>query len=178
MRRSLANSKLRARKAMTGITPARIRDFIGQSLWCTGFICQLFWHIIALVAIANHHVITMPDYSVPDFVPPLLSALTEVTSLLPMGNSLGRWGLMCSFASFWWSPKFNNLTVGFTNHITGYKYWYKHQLIMLVVRCLFYFVMANKDFADSLHSAVGAAHIFILVFITFVSSIYLHPWLS
>ena len=99
----------------------------------------------------------------------LLSSLLQASFVLPTGSSLGRWGLFCSIASAWWNPKFNNLNVGFTTHITGYKHWYKHQLILLVVRGLFYFVMANEDFAISLDSSIAAAHLFILVFVTFVS---------
>jgi hypothetical protein len=169
MRRSLAKSKLRVRNAARGVTVAGTRDFVGKSLWHIGLFGQLLWHIVALVAIADHHIKTAPDSSLPTFIPELLSTVSEASCILPRGSSLGRWGLFCSIASVWWNPKFNNLNVGFTTHITGYKYWYKHQLILLVVRSLFYFVMANDDLAISLHSSIGAAHLFILVFVTFVS---------
>lgn len=154
---------------MKGITFAGARDFMGSSLWYIGLLCQLLWHLVALVALADHHIKTALDSSYPSFIPDSLSALSEASSYLPKGSSLGRWGLRCCVASLWWSPRFNNLNVGFTTHITGYKYWYKHQLIFLVVRGLFYYVMANEVFENSFHSAIGAAHLFTLVFVTFVS---------
>ena len=169
IRRSLSKSKLRVRRASRGITVHGTRDFIGRSLWYLGLLAQLLWHIIVLSAIIDHHMKTTPDSSIPVFISDLISSLCEVSQRLPKGSKLGRWGINCCFASLWWSPRFNNLNVGFTTHITGYKYWYKHQLVLLFVRGLFYFVMANKAFADSLQPAVGAAHLFTLVFVTFVS---------
>jgi hypothetical protein len=169
IRNSLAKSKLRTKQAVQGMTVARMRDFVGSSLWYIGLLCQLLWHVIALAAVADYHLKTTPDSSYPSFIPAILSTLSEFFSYLPKGSRFGRWGLICCVASLWWSPKFNNLNVGFTTHITGYKSWYKHQLIFLVVRSLFYYVIANKAFEDSFHSAVGAAHLFIFVFVTFVS---------
>jgi len=169
MRRSLAKSRRRVRQAARGITFASVRDFIGKSLWYMGLIAQLLWHIIMLSAIADEHLKTTPDPSLPAFISDWICALSEASYILPKGRTLGFLGLICSVASLWWSPHFNNLNVGFHGHITGYRYWYKNQLVLLLVRGLFYSVMANEDVTGSLSSAIGAAHLFIFVFVTFLA---------
>ena len=169
IRRTLSKSRLRARQTGRGITVAGTRDLVGRSLWFIGLLAEVLWHIITLSAIADRHTKTGVDPSLPIFISDLVSTLSKDSRFLPEGRSLGSWGLFCSSASFWWNPKFDNLSVGFTTHIRGYKNWYKHQLILLVVRGLFYFVMAHDDLTNSSGLAVGAAHLFILVFVTFVS---------
>ena len=160
----------RMRVALRGVTLARMRDAIGRLLWYTGLLGQVLWDGIALVTIAQHYYTITADASPPAYISAILPKLAEASPFLPKGNSLGRWSLICSAASFWWNPKFNELKIGFTTHIKGYGDWYKHQFILLVLRSLFYFVMRDRDFAETIPGPVAGAHLFVLVFVTLVSS--------
>ena len=171
LRRKLDKSR-KMRLAIKRITLADTRDFMGKFLWYIGLFGQLLWHITALVAIAGHYRTTTPDSPLPAFIPALLFTLSEACSFLPTGSSLGRWGLIFSAASFWWNPQFRQWYNGFSIHIEGIGDWYKHQFILLVLRGLFYFVMRERDFTDTSTAPAGAAaHLFILLFVTFVSCI-------
>jgi hypothetical protein len=166
--------KSRARRSANrsnAITFSGSLESIGKCLWYIGLLGQLLWHVTALAAATAHNYPAMLDYPLPTFLSTLLSTLSEITAPIPTSSTLGRWSLICSAASFWWNPKFRYLNKGFMNHIKGFGDWYKYQVLLLVVRGLFYFSMGTGILADRYAAPTGTAHVFIFGFITYVSAI-------
>jgi hypothetical protein len=168
--------KSRARRSAvrgSGFTVGGALDFMGKLLWYIGLIGQLLWNLMTVATIAEHHYATTPDSSFSAFILILLSTVSAASPYLPAGKRLALWGLWCSALALWWTPKFKNLNNGFMNQVTGYGDWYKHQFILFVVRCLFYFVMKKEHFADDFPAPTTAAHGFIFAFLALVSRLQL-----
>jgi hypothetical protein len=85
--------------------------------------------------------------------------------LLP---DLAKWSLLLSVASLWWNPFFRNMIRGFDTHIHGFIEWYFYQLIFLVTRLIFWYMLGRGALSDLTGSVTMAAHCFVLGFIFFV----------
>ena len=82
--------------------------------------------------------------------------------------------LVFSIASIWWNPMFHQMNTGFMNHITGFRNWYKLQLLSVIVRGLLFQTMGTGVLSDPHSPVVIGAHMVTFAFILLVRTF--HPF--
>ena len=106
-------------------------DFAGRWIWHLGFILQFWWHAIVLFSILLA-LYTPPENS---WAALALRVATRLGAYrLPHEDSLIRWAIHSTMASFPWNPRFKQTIRGFTSHILGFKQWYTYQILILLIR--------------------------------------------
>lgn len=160
--------KSRARRSQKGgpVTSAKLAEKLGRSLWFLGLFGQISWDICGVLP---GHGDLGADFRELEATS---STLWTVAATLTETCMSDRWvqaGLFCSTVSIWWNPMFYQMRTGFVNHIAGFGNWYKFQVLMIMTRCIFYFVIRSNVLAQSEVGAEMAAHMVMLVFILLVS---------
>jgi hypothetical protein len=157
-------SRARKSAAVNQLSFSGLINSAGKWLWYVGLLGQIFWNIMALVAVARHdHPGVLESFLQPSLLPLLEAAIHISTSRV-----WARSSLFCTFSSIWWNPMFKQMNSGFVNHIKGFGDWYKLQFLLVVIRCLFYYVMGTGVFANPFSAASTGANIFFPCFITLV----------
>jgi len=164
-------------------------SIVGQISWIMGILGQLLWNSIG---ISGHLIRRFLDGSTSEllFSDPLidpdsdntLSTLAswiqstldildhDGTSMWSLGyygitvRNLAKWSLLLSFVSVWWNPKFKEGYRGYHRHIKGFQDWYKYQVLLLIARVIFWYMMMNGLLSRVDPSATVGVHIFMLGF--------------
>lgn len=140
-------------------------EFGGKILWYLGILGQLLWSVMTLVAFAlNKH--SESDESLSGQAYPWLEYLITLCT----SQSWTRNSLYCSIFSLWWNPMFKQMNKGFMNHINGFGEWYRIQVLMIISRCIFYYISGTGVLSDPFSPPTIGAHIVMLIYISFVSS--------
>ena len=171
LRRMMDKSQARrSSKGGDGISLSDSLGSFGMALWYAGVIGQLLWNIMALLITTNYKPIETLGLRTSSNLAILFSYVPAFISL----STSGVWAkgsFSCSILSLWWNPKFRQMNNGFMNHIKGFGDWYKYQVIMLVSRGLFYYLMDREVLANPLSAATAAAHSFMFGFTIFVGDL-------
>ena len=154
----------RTKKSVDRLSFSGVVSLAGKWLWYLGLLGQIFWNIMALVAVAQHD---NPNAMANILRPPLTSFLGKCIQI-STSRTWARAGLWCSVCSIWWNPMFKQMNSGFMKHIRGFGDWYKLQFLLVVIRVLFYYIMGTGVFADSFSPASTGAHIFFPCFVILV----------
>ncbi|KAH9898770.1 Ima1 N-terminal domain-containing protein [Xylariomycetidae sp. FL2044] len=109
-----------------------ILDLAGKWCWHTSFVLQFAWHITMLYALAV-------DMYTPGERDSWAGALLRMSSWINLDTSsrldrLMQWAINLGMCSFPWNPRFKQTIRGFTAHILGFRQWYTHQLLILLIR--------------------------------------------
>ncbi|KAG4437582.1 hypothetical protein IFR05_006921 [Cadophora sp. M221] len=120
-------------------------SIIGQILWDVA----PFFHRVRTEIVSN----SQPTSS-------LANVLQSVATLVSVCSTKtwARYSLMCGFASIWWNPEFDPVNKTFKKRLKGFNVWYTYQLILIVLRTVFYYAISNDAAADPMASTTLAAH--------------------
>jgi hypothetical protein len=144
-------------------------ESLGKYLWYVGLLGQLLWNFAALAAAMQQEYSKHLGFI---DIAPVWAWVAERSVPYNSNSALSnwtRWCLISSFVSVWWNPRFKYLNNGFMNHIKGFDHWYKYQAILLAVRGLFYYLMGAGVLADPAAAPTLAAHMFVFIFVSYVS---------
>jgi hypothetical protein len=166
LRRLMDRSRTKNALSTNQLSFSGFINSVGRWLWYAGLLGQIFWDIMALVAVVQHE---NPD-TFAKFIQPSLNSLLEGSVQIAASDAWARSALFCTVSSIWWNPMFKQMNSGFMNHIKGFGDWYKLQFLLIVIRLLFYYVMGTGVFSDRFSSATTGAHIFFPCFVTLVST--------
>jgi hypothetical protein len=164
LRRLMDRSRTKKSVSVNRLSFSGVVSFTGKWLWYLGLLGQIFWNIMALVAVAQQN---NPNAMENLLRPPLMSFLGKCIQI-STSRTWARSVLWCSVCSIWWNPMFKQMNSGFMNHIKGFGDWYKLQFLLIVIRVLFYYIMGTGVFADSFSPASTGAHIFFPCFVILV----------
>lgn len=167
LRRLMDRSRARKSAAVTRLSFSGFFNSAGKWLWYAGLLGQIFWNVMAVVAVAQHDHTEVLE----SFLPPSLVSFLDDSIQISTSRAWARFSLFCTVSSIWWNPMFKEMNSGFMNHIKGFGDWYKLQFLLVVIRSLFYYIMGTGVFADTFSSASTGAHIFFPLFVTLVCTL-------
>lgn len=78
-------------------------------------------------------------------------------------------GLIAGSLSLWWNPKLRMKVEGRGGRFAGLGEYYKVQLIVLVVRCVFWAVLKDPSASGLKPTLIPALHLFMILFTFLVS---------
>lgn len=175
IRKSLDKSRAqKSRSQIGGWTVYGSVVSIGKSLWYGGLISQLIWHFMALASIAQHSLSLVSDGSYSSMISIDESPLLKYAISLPVLKQWAYYGLIASFLSIWWNPKFRDIERGVPKHITGFSNWYTQAVVLFAIRVFIFYVTGTTAMADPNASVTMACHGFAIVFITSLASVIHH----
>lgn len=163
-------------------TWADVITLLGKTMWWSGLVGQMLWNFTGLLLAVAPNVLktcgTAVDSSdaaiksdsgfcrvvtyLVDEAPTLLSILHNTSAHhLPR---LAKWSFMSSLFSSWWNPHIKANSRGFRAHIVGTRNWYEFQVIWIIGRAIFWFVMGHGVFSTVDAPATKGAHALMLLF--------------
>ena len=156
----------------------RMLIFTGGVTWLTSLLLQGLWHIHAA------RVQQEPDDGLtgdtPDVTPKrfLRSCvlLKDDTDCLPLVTYLVRVSLLMAVGSIWWNSQLWKKTLGTWARLVGLDDYYRLQLVILLVRTAAWWALQHNTYKRLNREALRACHLFMLAFITLVSSMVIIFW--
>jgi len=170
-------------------------DILGETFWTVGVFGQLLWNFVVLFGHLMHrflHIsisdllssdpLTDPDSDITfstltTLMQPMLDIMKyDGNTMCSLGyqgiavRNLAKWSLLLSFLSIWWNPKFKEGYRGYHRHIKGFQDWYKYQVLLLIARVAFWYMLKYQLLDRIDPSATIGVHIFMLGFTILVST--------
>ncbi|KAG6040748.1 hypothetical protein E4U41_007188, partial [Claviceps citrina] len=151
LRRMMTLSRDRKKKKVTTTrTQLDWIDALGKTLWRSGHVLQLLWHLVLMaqalpLQAQSDGGMRDPDDRSAAATATVLLSLRRAAESLPAAETLMRWSVRTGLAAAWWNPYFVQVNRGFTRHLVGLRQWYSFQGLILFFRLIFPRGMADVD---------------------------------
>lgn len=164
LRRMMDKTRARRGQRKSSGAGAGFMGTLGKLLWYLGLVGQLIWSLGEIISAQSKTPITSGNTQ----ESPLATSLAPVLNIFT-STSYVRAGILCSILSCWWNPMFYQFKTGFVNHIVGFGDWYKFQVLLIISRLLFYYIIQSPTMVLSNPQANIGAHGVMLIFTLLVS---------
>ncbi|KAH7356715.1 Ima1 N-terminal domain-containing protein [Rhexocercosporidium sp. MPI-PUGE-AT-0058] len=134
-------------------------------LWYMSIIGQFLWDIAPILDMVRTEIVSNAQLS--SSLAPVLNSVTTVIAVCKT-TTWARYSLICGFASIWWNPEFDPVTKAFKKRLKGFDVWYTHQLMMIVLRTVFYYAIRKNAPVDPIAHTTLAAHSAALVVFSYL----------
>lgn len=148
--------------------------FVGAIAYWISIIGQITWDIMGALDISGPEPLQDPDVSLS--VASVLSCIfhTLRTRCVPSHCAvdfapLAGLSLLTGFLSLWWNPQLQTKIEGRHGWLVGLGDYYKVQLIVLVVRGIFWGVLRDPSSSGLQENLLPALHLFMIIFTCLVS---------
>ncbi|CCU82389.1 hypothetical protein BGHDH14_bgh05390 [Blumeria hordei DH14] len=129
-------------------------NYVGKLLWNLGLYGQLFWNFTTLtLAARNSSSDVVVRYSIV-----IEKSLQPLTNLITY-REWARAFLICTLLSTWWCPKSNGLSRDILRQLFNFSKWFQLQILVVILRCFFYWMMGTQFFSDINSPSTIGAHV-------------------
>lgn len=129
-------------------------NYVGKLLWNLGLYGQLFWNFTMLtIAARNSGSDVVVRYSI--VIEKSLQPLTNFITYREWARAF----LICTLLSTWWCPKSNGLSRNTSRNLSNFSKWFQLQILVVIMRCFFYWMMGTRFFSDINSPSTIGAHV-------------------
>ena len=134
-------------------------------LWYLSIAGQLAWDLAPII----HKIQTgmVSDAQLPSSLEMVLRFVTVVTSFCNT-TTWARFSMIGSMASIWWNPYLDPARKASKKRLKGFDIWYTHQVLMIVLRIIFYYAIRKNAAAEPMAPKILAAHVVAMAVFSYV----------